>query len=191
MYFGTRRMFKSVCGIKRAAVLGWQHLYRHTRIGAVINTAEKQFIYSPHSQERHYLSILKNLSTSSTRHPHFTQIDHLHDLLLTMQSQLRAGHFLFIISDFLNFDLAHQQIIAYCAQRASVQLIFVYDPLEAYAPPANLYSLTDGKLILSFDTTHIQTRDHYQEQFTQNLNRLIKFSRQYHLALQIIRTDQA
>lgn len=58
VYFGTRCMFKSVRMIKQAAFLGWSHLLKHERIGAIIARDPMVQIYKPRSSESDFLTIL-------------------------------------------------------------------------------------------------------------------------------------
>lgn len=190
LYFGTRRMFKSVCSIKQAAFLGWSHLHKRERIGAFIATPDKTLVYTPKAREREFLLILKSLAECSAQQPAFTENNCLHHLLLTMQQQIRSGNLIFILSDFLQFDAGNKKLILHFAQQAQVNLIFVYDPFEAMPPPAYQYILTDGQQRALFNTDTRQIRDYYQQQFKDKLNDLIDFSRTHNIRLHVLRTDE-
>lgn len=190
LYFGTRRMFKSVSSIKKAAFLGWSYLHKRERIGAFIATPQKTWVFRPKAREREFIAILKSLADCSAQQPAFTEDNCLHQLLLAMQQQIRVGNLIFIVSDFLQFDTRNKKLILHLAERAQVNLIFVYDPFEAVPPPAHQYVLTDGHKRALFNTREAQNRDHYQRQFQDKLNELIDFSRKNSIPLQVLRTDQ-
>jgi uncharacterized protein (DUF58 family) len=190
MYFGTRCRFKSVSSIKQAAFLGWSHLHKRERIGALIASPHNMLVYRPEAREREFLSILKSLSACSTIQPAFTEKNCLNHLLVTIQQQVRPGNLLFILSDFLEFDARNKKLILHFAQRVQVKLIFVYDPFEAEPPPAYQYVLTDGQKTALFNTENTQARDHYQQQFQQKFHELRDFSRKNNLILEVLRTDQ-
>lgn len=190
LYFGTRCMFKSIASIKQAAFLGWSYLQKCERIGAVIASPGKTLVYRPQAREREFLLILKSLSQCSNTPPAFTQHNCLHQLLVTLEQQVRTGHLVYILSDFLEFDNRNKKLMLYIAQRAQIKLIFVYDPFEADPPPAYQYLLTDGQKIALFDMDKAQNRNQYQQQFQDKLNDLIDFSRKHSINLQILRTNQ-
>lgn len=190
LYFGTRCMFKSVSSIKRAAFLGWSYLLERERIGAMIATNHKMLVYRPQSYERNFLSILNALSECSNMHPVFNENNYLYNLLLTLQQQIRSDNLIFILSDFFKFDVEMQKLILHVAQRAQVVLIFIYDPFEAEPPPPYQYVLTNGQQRALFNMNNATNRLQYQQQFQIKQNNLIDFSRKYHIALQILRTDQ-
>jgi uncharacterized protein (DUF58 family) len=190
LYFGTRCMFKSVSSIRQATMLGWSFLLKRERIGALIASEHKMQVYRPHSDERHFLTILHALSECSRLHPAFDQNNYLHNLLLTLQQQARAGNLIYILSDFFQFDGEIQKLIVHIAQRAQVILTFVYDPFEAEPPPPYQYVLTDGQQKVLFNMDNLQSRLEYQQQFEMKKNNLIAFSRQHNIGLHILRTDQ-
>jgi uncharacterized protein (DUF58 family) len=190
LYFGTRCMFKSVSSIKQAAFLGWSYLFERERIGAMIATAPTPLIYKPQSSERNFLSILSSLSECSKRHPEFNENNYLQNLLFTLQQQARSGNLIFILSDFYHFTIEMQKVILHISQRAQVVLVFIYDPFEAMPPPPHQYILTNGHQKVLFNMENGENRLHYQEQFQNKQNNLIKFSRKHNIALRILRTDQ-
>ncbi len=190
LYFGTRCMFKSVSSIKQAALLGWSYLLKRERIGVLIATEDKTLVYKPQSCEQNYLPILKTLSECSSIHPAFNGKSYLHNLLLTLQQQIRSGNLIFILSDFFQFDEEIQKLVLQIAQRAQVILTFVYDPFEAEPPPPYQYVLTNGQRQVLFNMNNEQSRMEYSQQFQNKQNTLIDFSRKHNIALQIICTDQ-
>jgi len=190
LYFGTRCMFKSVGIIKQAAFLGWSHLLKRERVGAMIATEHKICVYRPHSSERNFLAVLNALSTCSSARPAFNEMNQLHHLLLSLQQQVRSGHLVFILSDFYQFDIEIQKLILHLAQRTQVALCFIYDPFEAEPPPSYQYILTDGEKRLLFNMDNAQNRLHYQQQFQLKQDNLTDFSRKNNIALQILCTNQ-
>lgn len=190
LYFGTRCMFKSVSSIKQAAYLGWSYLLKRERIGVLIATEEKTQVFKPHSSEQNYLPILKTLSECSSLQPAYDGKNYLQNLLLTLQQQVRSDNLIFILSDFFHFDDEIQKLILHISQRAQVILTFVYDPFEAEPPPPHQYILTNGQQKIVFNMNDEKSRSEYRQQFQSKQNALIKFSRDYNIALHILCTDQ-
>lgn len=190
LYFGTRKMFKSVCSIKRAAYLGWSHMLNRERIGAMIATPKAVEVHKPHTCEANFLSILHSLAKASASVPTFTDKNCLKELLISAQQQVRSGNLIFILSDYYQFDAEVEKLILHLAQRTQVVMTFVYDPFEAEAPPPHQYILTNGQQKMAFNMNDASARLQYQQQFQQKQQQLIDFSRKHHIALQLLRTDQ-
>lgn len=190
LFFGTRCMFKSVSLIKQAAFLGWSHLHKHERIGAMFATTDKIHVYKPQFGERNFLTILNALSEQSRVHPKFNEDNYLHQLLVTLQQQTRSSELIFILSDFFHFDTQTQKILIQLAQRAQVILFFVYDPFEAESPEAFRYVVTNGEEKVLFNMENSHNRLSYQQQFKTKLEHLIQFSRTHNITLHFLRTDQ-
>ena len=190
LFFGTRTMFKSARLIKQAGLLGWSHLLKREKIGAIIAKASKTIICKPQSSEQNYTNILNLLSHHSSRYFEITEDNYLCDLLLSMQQQVRTGNLVYILSDFMQFNHDIQKIIIHLSQRAQINLISVYDPFEAEPPPPNQYMLTNGLQKILFNMTNTQNRLDYQKQFQEKQNDLIQFSRKHNIPLQILCTEQ-
>lgn len=190
LFFGTRTMFKSARLIKQAGILGWSHLHKREKIGAIIAKSPKTIVCKPQSSEQHYTNILNLFSHHSTRHSNYSDDNYLSTLLLSMQQQIRTGNLVYILSDFMKFNHDIQKMIVYFSQRAQINLIFVYDPFEAEAPPANQYMLIHGQQKILFNMTNAQNRLDYQKQFQDKQNELIQFARKHNISLQILCTEQ-
>lgn len=190
LYFGTRCMFKSARIIKQAAALGWSYLLKRERIGAIIAAQKKIELHRPQSSEKNYLTILNSLVGYSRISPAFSDNGNLHELLLAMQYQVRSGNLIYILSDFYQFDSEIQKLIIPIAKRAQLNLIFIYDPFEAEAPPPYQYMLTNGRHKAVFNMVNTKSRLQYQQQFQTKQNALMDFTRKHNITLQIICTDQ-
>ena len=191
LYFGTRTMFKSVKSIEHAACLGWTYLLKREQIGALIATSGKVSVYSPQMGENNFLKILKVFSDVSAHFPSFVNDEnYFHYLLNAMRQQIRAGHTVFIISDFFKFDEEAQKLILHMAMRAEIILVFVYDPFEAEAPPPYQYILTNGQQRFIFDMENTKNRLQYQQQFQAKKNELMLFAQKHHISLKILCTEK-
>jgi uncharacterized protein (DUF58 family) len=189
LYFGTRCMFKSVKIIKKAAEMGWEHLAKRERVGAILAT-EQLAIYNPASTARSFLNILNALANCSCMQQTFDEKNYLLNLLFNLHEQARAGQLILIFSDFYNFNAEMQGIIAYLARRTQVKLFFVYDPFEAHAPPAYAYQVTNDLKKLIFNMENYKNREHYEQQFHAKQTALIKFAELHNISLELCRTDQ-
>lgn len=189
LYFGTRSMFKSVRTINQAALLGWSYLLKRERVGALIAKEEKVQIFKPKTNEHHFLAILNSLVAASKLKRAFNDKHYFQALLSSLMQEVRVGHLLYLFSDFYTFNSVNQKLLLQLAQRAQVVLIFIYDPMEAQAPPPHQYFLTDGLQKIAFPMGHAENRLHYQQQFQLKQQALMDFSRKNNIDLQMLCTD--
>lgn len=189
LYFGTRRMFKSVKSIMQAALTGWSSLHKRERVGAVIGASSKPLLYLPQSSEQHYLAILHSLAKNSQQQPSFTDNHYLHETLTTLLQHTRGGNTIYLYSDFYDFSHDIEKSITHLAQHRHVILNFVYDPFEASAPPPNQYTVSDGQRSSLFNMQDEKNREAWHSQFQQKLNQLRYFSRKYRITFNLYCTD--
>lgn len=190
LYFGTRCMFKSVRSIKHAAYLGWSHFLKHERVGVMLALQDGVQVQKPHTCKPNFLGILHSLAKASAILPAYTNTNYLQQLLVSLQQQVKSGSLIYIISDFFQFDREHEKIIIQLAQRAQVNLTFIYDVFESEPPPPHRYNITDGMKSMTFNMRDLNARLQYQQQFETKRNYLIEFSRKHQIGLHILRTDQ-
>jgi uncharacterized protein (DUF58 family) len=189
LYFGTRRMFKSVKSIMQATIAGWSALQKHERVGAVIGTEQKPHLFLPQASENNYLAILNSLAEYSRMQPLFDDKHYLKNLLLSLQQHVRSGNIIYLFSDFYEFNAETEKLILYLAQRAHIILNFIYDPFEALPPPPHQYLLTNGQHKMLFNMHDAKNRDAYRLQFQKKLNQLMDFARKHQLSLNLYCTD--
>lgn len=189
LYFGTRCMFKSVKSIMQASLTGWSSLLKRERLGAIISADPKPVIFQPQTNEKYYLTILHSLAQSSNLQPQFNDEQHLRQLLLTLQQQLRSGSLVHIYSDFQQFDKETEKLLLSLAQRSQIILHFIYDPFEANPPPPHQYTLTNGHQKIFLNMKDAKNRENYRQLFQTKIQQLKGFTRKHKIILQMHCTD--
>lgn len=173
LFFGSQQSFKSVLAARLATLIAWSTLVHGDRVGGIVfsNQAYKEIRPRRHKQAvlglanalinaNHALN--KNITTQST--------NYLFTVLGKARHALKSGGRLIIISDFSHYDEACYRELYKVAQHNQVICFFVYDPLEKQLPSSGLYSISNHKKHLRFDTHNQQLQTAYTNQFTQHLN---------------------
>jgi len=189
LYFGTKNMFKSVAIIKQAALMGWSHLLKGDKVGSVIATKNELASHIPKASQQNFLRILNDLSQCSKIKYKFTENQLLDSLLFKLRHHVRSGDKVIIFSDFYNFSEKNQKIILYLSQKATVNIVSIYDPLEAEVPVPYCYTLTDGVKNISFNMTNKHNRLNYQKQFSLHQDLIKEFCFKNNILLNIFSTN--
>ncbi|MED6342481.1 MAG: DUF58 domain-containing protein [Pseudomonadota bacterium] len=168
MFFGSQLRLKSVAAADIAARIAWQTLTAGDRVGAVIVDNQGQHLFRPHRSSRSVGRLLKQLADSNqtlNRNP--SSLDNDSQLAGLQQLQrLKSNRFrIFVISDFAGDLTMWQDQLQQLARRNQVDLIHVYDPLDAQLPPAGHYAVTDGTQRLQFFSGNRRLRKNYAQQF--------------------------
>jgi uncharacterized protein (DUF58 family) len=190
LYFGTRTQFKSVCALKRAALIGWSTALTHERIGTLITTTDKIVSLKPHASETHFLHLLKTFASVSQNAPPFTEKNRLCDLLSACREHIQTGSLVHFFSDFDSWNSEIEAQLNYLRQRMQLHLFWVYDPLEASPPPPGSYRVTDGNLQANFDTTNATVRCEFATQFSLKKQLITQFAKKNNIRLTLLCTNE-
>ncbi len=177
MFFGSRRVMKSVCAAEVAALVGWTALSSNDRIGSVIFNDQKITEMAPRIGRQQIMQI-------------FHQLEDFNQQLKSAEkgcaSQLnralkhlakKAGHdaLIYVISDLNGADDATGQWLSQLAQHNSVVLSFIYDPMEQSLPFGGELAVSDGQYQVDVDTNDPTLREQYSRQFEERLAQAREF----------------
>lgn len=161
MFFGSRKVLKSVLAAQTAALLGWSAANRGDRIGALIISAQttneqghKEL--SPKMGRRGALQLISELVKQtdprrafsrslkdSTKEPY--EGSNLNEELKRLNRIARPGSLVFIISDFYDTNEETSNHLLRLSRHNDLMAMQIVDPLEFQAPPSGRYGVTDGK----------------------------------------------
>jgi uncharacterized protein (DUF58 family) len=135
MFFATRGMFKSVLASRLAALIAWSACHHGDRIGGQIFSESGSTEYKPLEGHSAVLRILKGLAeraqapeNPSLRHPAMDKA------LNELNRHVKPGSLAFIVSDFRHLSAAGASSLGRLAQRSTVVLIMLADPIERDLP---------------------------------------------------------
>lgn len=192
MFFGTKKCFKSVAAAKTAALLGWASLNNHDRVGALIASGSEQQFIRPSSGKKSLLHCLKALTNAVA----LEQIGHtaptdMNAALARLARVAKHGNLIFLISDFLHWDLEQASNFWGIAAHNEVVAIHIYDQIEQSLPSNGQYTFSDGRAIKSIWTNSDRLRTAYHQSFIQRSLALQHRCQRFGANYLSLRTDQS
>ena len=95
------------------------------------------------------------------------------DTLRELRRIAKPGSSIYFLSDFAGFENDQvQKHFHQLSRHCEVTAIYIYDPLERSLPPAGRYSVSDGLQRRQIETDAKKLRQHYAQQFDQQLEHL-------------------
>lgn len=161
MRFGTRTRFKSVQAAHAAAAVAWSAVRAGERVG-IVGFGPVGRVLRPHGGVRGALAVCGALAQWDALPPG-ADGEWLSAALLRVRHLAHAATRIVLISDGFHCDPAARPALHELAQRASVNVLLVADPLELELPPSGSYPLEhDGKRELSVLRSTRQRQDFLQ-----------------------------
>ena len=191
MFFGTRVAFKSVIAAQLTATLAWASARQGDRVGGLVFAGAQHIDIRPANRQYGVLPLLKALSKQSATPTKPVNAGYFSHALARLRHVVKPGSLIFVISDFIDFDDNAKRHISQLTLHNDVVCLFIYDNLEANAPPPNRYTISNGAELAVMDTHSRAFCQHYQQQFSQCLNTLKQTLNKYGIPLLEIATAQS
>lgn len=177
MFFASQSMFKSVLASKVAALLAWSSTLHNDRIGGLVFSEQMHTELRPQrgkSATLHFLKRIAEHSAWETNNSTDTVVPtHSADQALNrLRRVTKPGSLIFLISDFRHINAQTESSLAQMSKHNDLVMIFINDPLEEQLPPAGYYKLTDGENDLTINTHSKNTREQYQQRFSEHQQHL-------------------
>ena len=186
--FGTRVAFKSVVAARAAALLAWAAVERGDRVGGLLFSGREHLELRPKARKAGVLQLINRLSGGLDGE----ERSDLTAALTRLRRVAHPGSLLFLVSDFFDgLDTAAARThLAELARHNDLVLIFIYDALEAQAPPPGRYPVSDGLRRLLFDSGDRRLAERYRERFESRLDGLRRHARRLGIPFITLATDQ-
>ena len=182
MLFGTRNVFKSVLAAELAAIVAWSSIKQGDRVGGLIQTATNTQSFKAKARQAGVLPLLKALSTECKTTSHYGSHS-LNPLLQSTHKLARPSAIIYIFSDFYGLDNLGLKSLVHLAKCYTLNLNFIYDPLEQSVPPADYYRFSDGQQDHLVNLHNPTLRERYLQPFRQRKHVLEQFSGQHSVKL--------
>jgi uncharacterized protein (DUF58 family) len=187
MRFGTRDCFKSVLAARTAATLAWAARDGGDRVGAFVMTANATLQFPPHRGRDRLLRLLNGLSAATEDNGNIASIS-LSDQIARLRRVARPGSLIFVLSDFHDFDADAEKELARLSVHCEVVCVHVYDALEAAAPKAPGFRVSDGERVLALAGFDREWQREYREGFERRRSRVESFCRRRGVTFVSLRT---
>ena len=144
MYFGTRRVFKSVAAAETACLLAWMASFRGDRVSGLIFNDQQTFSAPPRRGQPGVMALIQLLC----RHQAHEQAIHHEGQWVNALSRVaktaHTGSHIYLISDFANIHEEAEKDLSLIRQHNDVSLLQIYDPIEETLPAKTHYTFSDG-----------------------------------------------
>ncbi len=161
MFFGSKRLFKSVYAAELAALIAWIANRSNERVGALIFGDLQQKNIRARRGKHAVLEMLNELGSGSQAlsSPIKPATAFTLEAMLTEASRVaRPGSLVILLSDFHDFDDACAKPLRQIARRSDVLALHLYDQLEQALPSNQVLTLSDRINRLTLRTGPIAER---------------------------------
>jgi uncharacterized protein (DUF58 family) len=173
LFFGTRRMLKSVAAGRMAASIAWSAVRRGDRIGGFLFAPGTHRELRPTGGRRGAMRMIQGLVewlNPTVRNTQAgTPTEPLSAALERVRHAARPGSLIIVISDFFGLDEDCNRHLSRLRQHNDVIGIQVLDVSE-HELPRGRYPITDGSDSSVLDTASSTARKRFEEMSTAHLN---------------------
>ncbi|MGV6817104.1 MAG: DUF58 domain-containing protein [Thiotrichales bacterium] len=191
MYFGTRRVFKSVLAMQLSALVAWAAEQNGDRVGGVVGSAKGHAEIPPRPRRSGVLALLKSMERLQPTEPGEIHPGRFDSLLERMHRVAHPGSLIVIFSDFLEMGGDTERLLAALKQHNDLLIGMISDPLESALPDTGQLRIGTPQQSIDLDTGNVSTREHWQAQFAQKQAKVEAMCRRYGIPLQSIQTDDS
>jgi uncharacterized protein (DUF58 family) len=167
MLFATRGAYKAVRAAEAAALIAWSAVAHGDRLGGLVFSESEHHELRPALGFRSALRLLQRIASDSLWTPAAAaagEVDAGH-ALQRLARVARPGSVLFLISDFRALGDDAERYLRQLAGHCDLQLVQIFDPLEAELPPPGRYRIESGSRSFAIETTNEALRRRYRERF--------------------------
>ena len=197
MFFGSQYCFKSTLACYLSALIAWAGLQQGDRVGGLVFGNEGQQELKPKRSRQAVLALMKRMGEynqllNSSTGIHLADSERLKTSLTELRRIARPGSAIYFISDFSGYqDEDVQKQLFLLSRHCEITAIYIYDRLEHTLPSAGQYTISDGEQRRPIFTGDAKLRQHYQQQFQDNLENLQAMMAKLGIPLIEISTHQA
>jgi uncharacterized protein (DUF58 family) len=186
MFFGSRKMMKSVTAAHTAALGAWKVLAVGDRVGGIVFNDEEFVEVTPKRNRRavqRFLSTIVEQNNSlssealSRQNPGM-----LNQVLNKVNRSLTHDYLVVIISDFSGLDTATMKLLIQMSRHNDIILAKIYDPLEIVLPAHELV-LSDGEQQVMADARSDSLRQKHREAFEKKQQMMIEHLKPYNITV--------
>ncbi len=192
MFFGSRERLKSVAAAELGALLCWRAIRHNDRVGGLVIGNQDVAIHKPYRNVKQLARLLGDLARYNRRlAPGDPTPDraHLLDALMRVRRLARSHYRIYFVSDFEPVGDHWRDTFRALARHNEVVAIRVFDPLERELPPADQYTVTDGRERWQFDAGDERLRARYRARYEHDVEAFETLCRNHQVAAGALATD--
>ncbi|MEQ8861070.1 MAG: DUF58 domain-containing protein [Pseudomonadales bacterium] len=193
MFFGSRERLKSVAAAEFAALTAWRAIRHNDRIGGIVIGNDELAIHKPYRNLKslaRFLGDLARLNRKLVPGDPLPGRQTLSDALLRVRRLARSHYRIYFVSDFDPMGDHWRDTFRALSRHNELVAIRVYDPLEQELPPADQYTVTDGRQRWQFDAGDSRLRERYRRRFDEDQARFETLCRNTKVATTTLATTE-
>ena len=178
MMFGTQGAFKAVRAAEAAALVAWSAIANADRLGGLVFADAAHEERRPRLGRRSALTLLQLIVDDAFwKAPAPKAPGDAEHALQRLTRVARPGSLLFLISDFRSLGNGAERHLRELSRSGDVNLLHVYDPIEAELPPPGRYRIIVAGKSITIDTFDPGVRSNYRAGFDAHRARLNALAR--------------
>lgn len=192
LFFGSRQRLKSVAVAEATALLAWQALGEHDRVGGLVLGNDRFAVHRPFRNLRpvaRFLYAIAEYNQALSRAGAARRENRV-AAMLAFRRLVLTGYRIVLVSDFATDLDLWEELVHAIARHNRATLVQITDPLESELPPDDLYAVTDGQARLQFDSSDIALRRHFHARFEARLARVQSLCAHDHIAWRCLSTAE-
>ena len=198
MFFGTRKILKSIQAARLAASVGWAAVQRGDRIGAFGFAADRHQEMRPIGGRRGALRLIRNLqdwlappvtADALTMQSMEASGQALTQALKRLRHVARPGSLIVMISDFYSINTDTKRHLSRLRNHNDVVACQVFDPIEQQPPPPGTYPISNGNQQGVLSTRGQNARQRYVDYMQQHFAHAKHVTRQLGIPLECAATS--
>jgi uncharacterized protein (DUF58 family) len=197
MFFGSRRVMKSVAAAEVAALAAWRIFHAGDRVGALVFNDTEIVTVPPLRSRQRVMDILGTIRTfnhalkpvgRTGAPPEAAMLPQVFDRVLQLA---KHDYLVCLISDGAGYDMACKDKVAQVLGHNDFLAAFIYDPLEAALPDiSRRLVMSMAAQQMEIDLADRRLRQGYAADFQTRLTALTETARQRSIPLLPITTDE-
>lgn len=182
MFFGSRRVMKSVAAAELAALGAWRVFNAGDRVGAIVFNDEEIIEIPPHRSRHRVMEILRAVVKMNhalgREDPPPANPDMINKALEHAARLAKHDFLVCLIAGAGGADDRTIRIASRIGAHNDVIAAFIYDPMEENLPPDSNLVVADGELQLEIDGRNTKLSKGFHEQFEERLDWMRHMTRQ-------------
>lgn len=186
LFFGSQVTYKSVLAAELAALIAWAGLQQNDKVGGIVFNNKSYAEVRPLRNKHAVLKLLESISEfnhalfcmeptlapdEKKTDPDIVSMD-FSQMLEHLRHIARPGTAIFLISDFMSYDLNAERLLHLIKRHNDVYALIVADRLEKKLPQDGIFSVTDGQNKLRFNSGDRQLANNYSQVFENRMQAL-------------------
>jgi len=193
MFFGTKKMMKSVAAAHLSALAAFKVLDSGDRVGAVVYNDEEHTFFKAQRSKQGVMQILSEVTrqnqalNASNTNDDNTQ---LNAALKIISATAKHDDLIILIGDGMAVDEESIKYVSSLAAHNDVLATLIYDPMEKALPAASSLFLSDGENAVDVDSVNKGFQKRFKSRLEERADTLKHISMQHAVPLLSITTER-